>query len=63
MKKILLFIAFLLIPAISYAQPEITFDYLKFDFGVISQNEKANHLFEFQNTGDQDLIIEKVSAS
>jgi len=63
MKKILIFIAFLLVPAISYAQPEITFDSLKYDFGVISQDKKANHFFEFQNTGDQELVIQKVSSS
>lgn len=63
MKKLLLFIAFLLIPVISYAEPEITFDYLKYDLGVVGQYERITHVFEFQNTGDKDLIIEKLSAS
>jgi hypothetical protein len=52
----------LLMPILAYASPAIDFPELKHVFGQVGQG-KAEHFFEFFNRGDQDLIIEKVSAS
>jgi hypothetical protein len=48
---------------LAHAYPVIDFPELKHAFGTVGQEEKIEHFFEFVNRGDQDLIIEKVSAS
>jgi len=54
---------FLFLPAYSYAAPVISFIETVYDFGEIRQGEKVEHVFEFVNNGDQELIIEKVTSS
>lgn len=61
MKKMLLFVFLFLLPAISYAQPSVVFDAESFDFGTV-QGEAIEHTFDIQNRGDQELVIEKLSA-
>lgn len=34
-----------------------------FDFGAITQGEKAEHTFKFKNTGDHDLVIVSAKGS
>lgn len=63
MIRIILLLFILSLPSVAYPQPSISFNELKYDFGVISQDEKAGHIFEFTNNGDKDLIVEKVTAS
>ncbi len=64
MKKNILALLFLLIlPALSFAQPSIFFSEVIYDFGTVSQEDAVRHVFEFTNTGDQELIIETVSAT
>lgn len=63
MRDIFLLLFLLFFPAVSYSQPSISFDTLKHDFGIVSQNEKAEYIFEFINKGDQELVIKKLSAS
>ena len=53
----------ILLPVVSAAQPAIEFTSMKHSFGVIGSDRKAEHFFEFSNKGDQDLIVEKVTAS
>ena len=53
----------LLIASSSYAQPAISFSQLNFDFATIGQEDQVEHVFEFTNTGDQELVIEKLRAS
>jgi len=43
--------------------PVVSFESMKFDFGSIAQQTKADVKFEFTNTGKSDLIIRKVSSS
>jgi len=62
-KLILTVFMFLYLPAFSSAQPAIYFNEVRHDFGKISQNDKVEYVFEFSNTGNQTLIIEKVSPS
>ncbi|MEW6585483.1 MAG: DUF1573 domain-containing protein [Nitrospirota bacterium] len=61
MKRILLAIL-LLLPSLSYAQPSISFDAEKHNFGSVSALY-LEHAFVFTNTGNQDLIIESVTPS
>jgi hypothetical protein len=64
MKRIVLSISFLLLlPALSFAQPAIRFDEVSYDFGAVGQEDTVKHVFEFTNTGDQELVIEKASGS
>ena len=64
MKRILLSILFLLlVPALSFALPAIQFKEMSYDVGEVRQGDKAEHMFEFGNKGDQELVIEKLTAS
>ncbi len=64
MKRITASLLFILIvPALAYAQPSILFQAVNYDFGMVNQGDKIEHLFEFVNDGDAELVIEKVSGS
>ena len=64
MKKIIyLMTIILLLPVLSYAQPSLTFDSEEHDFGTVAPVDTIEHVFEVTNTGDQDLVIEKLSSS
>jgi hypothetical protein len=64
MKKIFFLMAvILLLPAMSYAQPAITFDAEEHDFGTIAPTDTIEHVFEFTNTGDKELVIQKLGSS
>jgi len=41
--------------------PYMTFKTPLYDFGTIKKGEKKTHIFEFTNTGEEDIIIELVS--
>ncbi len=45
------------------ALPQMTFDHLDFDFGVIFEGEEVVHKFKFTNTGGAPLVISDVSAT
>lgn len=53
----------LMLPSLSFALPAISFDVLNHDFGVVGQDDKVEYSFGFVNSGDQDLLITKVSSS
>jgi hypothetical protein len=63
MKKLLVLVFLVCFPAISFAQPAITFDKEQQDFGTISKSDSLGYAFEFTNTGTEDLIITKVAPS
>ena len=64
MYKILLTVCLLLsLPGLSHAAPAIHFDEVKHDFGSVGQHDRIEYVFEFSNTGDQALVIEKLTAS
>jgi hypothetical protein len=44
-------------------QAAIAFESTEFDFGEVDQGEKVEHIFSFKNTGNGNLIIEKVRSS
>ncbi|QSE99083.1 DUF1573 domain-containing protein [Fulvivirga lutea] len=43
--------------------PEITFQEEQFDFGDIHQGDKVEHVFAFENTGTEPLIITNVQTT
>jgi len=43
--------------------PKIEFEEKVFDFGELTQGEKAEHTFLLKNTGNSDLLIRKTKAS
>jgi len=64
MKRFVLSVFFLLlVSSFSHAQPVISFNHLSHDFATVGQEDKVEHVFEFANAGDQELVIEKVVAS
>jgi len=70
MKKLtFLFLLFIGVSAV-YAQsaekkdgPEITFEATTFDFGDIKQGDVVEHIFSFENTGNQPLIISNANTT
>lgn len=64
MKKAILFFATFFAISAVFAQttkstngPEITFEEQSYDFGDITQDDVVEHIFKFENTGKQPLII------
>jgi mono/diheme cytochrome c family protein len=53
----------LLAPSLSYAQPAVEFTEVDHDFGTVTNENKAEHVFEISNGGDEDLLIEKLVGS
>lgn len=43
--------------------PVISFEEDRFDFGDIYQGDKVEHVFEFENTGNEPLIITNVQTT
>jgi hypothetical protein len=71
MKKSIILLSAILFSLVTIAQegavltepvngPEITFSEKKYDFGDITQGEVVEHVFVFQNTGNQPLILSNV---
>lgn len=63
MLKVIYFIILLLIPSQAVSAPVVYFDSVRHDFGEVKQSEKPRYVFTFSNAGNEDLIVEKVSAS
>ncbi len=64
MKRAFLVVVFILMTqSLSYAQPVARFSQVEHDFGNVSERDKVEHDFELSNTGNEDLLIEKVVAS
>ncbi len=63
MRKIVLLIFLLIFPAIAYAQPSISFDAENYDFGAMPQGKAIEHTFEVSNTGNEELVIQKLIPS
>ncbi|MDH5610788.1 MAG: DUF1573 domain-containing protein [Cyclobacteriaceae bacterium] len=45
------------------AGPKITFKEAKYDFGNIKQGDMVEHVFEFENTGTEPLILSNVQTT
>ena len=44
-------------------QPKVVFDRTEFDFGEIEAGEEVEHVYTFKNTGEANLVVEKVHSS
>ncbi len=64
MKNFFLAAAFIfLAPSLSHAQPDALFPEVDHDFGTVAHLDTVQHDFEVSNTGNEDLIIEKLVTS
>ena len=54
---------FIIKPAVVFAAPDISVPANHFDFGAVKQGERVEHVFEVVNTGDEDLVIERLTGS
>jgi hypothetical protein len=64
MKKIKIVLLLVSLSAIIFAAPQIQFDISTHDFGELKEEEgPVTFDFEFTNTGDEPLKLEKVKAS
>lgn len=63
MKRFVLFFIAVLFPAMLFAQASISFDAEVFDAGTVAPGNPIEHVFVVTNTGDGDLVIEKIAAS
>lgn len=41
----------------------ISFEETEFDFGVVNEGERVNHVYKFTNTGEEDLVITNAKGS
>lgn len=62
MRRVLLLI-FIFFSTDVYAAPSIEFIAESHDFGEVEQGVGLEHVFEFKNSGADELIIEKLVAS
>jgi len=64
MKRIFFVVMFIfLTQSPSHAQPVTRFTNVDHDLGNVSEGDKTEYVFELSNTGDTDLLIEKVVAT
>lgn len=70
MKKLTLLFLLVIGVSAAFAQssekkdgPEITFEATTFDFGDIKQGDVVEHIFNFENTGNQPLIISNATTT
>ena len=62
-RTLLIVLLLLSLPALSYSQPAVHFNELRHDFGKVVQADSIAYVFEFSNTGNEPLIIEKLTSS
>ncbi len=63
MKTLFFLVLIVIFPASAYSQPSIAFDTDRHDFGIVSGGDMLEHTFHFTNSGDEELIIEKLVPS
>ncbi len=61
--KRLLIILVVLFPGLACAEPSISFESELHDFGTVRQGDFLEFAFEFTNTGTEDLLIGRLTAS
>jgi hypothetical protein len=61
--KIIIVTLLVLLPALVHAQPTIQFESETHDFGEVRQGAQLEHVFEFRNSGKEDLIISQLVPS
>ena len=61
--KRLIVILLLLLPALAYAQPSMKFVAESYDLGYVKQGVRLSYTFEFENVGNEDLVLGKLVPS
>jgi hypothetical protein len=56
------FILLLLVPTLSWADPQIVFNTEYNDFGDVRSGGPLEYAFEFSNAGSHELVVGKVKA-
>jgi len=62
MKRISIFLILATLLGNVFAQASIDFKEKIFDFGFVKEGEKAEHIFAFENNGDDTLLLSNVQA-
>ncbi len=63
MKRVIILILILAVSGFVYADPELTVDKRKINFGEIRSGKVVDLTFTFENTGDKTLVIKNVNTS
>lgn len=50
-------------PGAENPEPKFEFDQSVWDFGTINEGERVKHIYKFTNAGNEDLVINKVTAT
>lgn len=53
----------MLLPVAGPAAPLMSAPQVHFDFGVVKQGVKVEHDFEVENSGDEELVIQRLTGS
>jgi hypothetical protein len=61
--KRLLFLLVILFPCVVHAGPSVRFETELHDFGSVKQGDLLECKFEFANSGTEDLLIKRLTAS
>lgn len=62
-RTVLLLLMLLATAAAVQAGPRIEATQVRHDFGKVNAGERAEHVFEIRNNGDETLVIQKVQSS
>ena len=62
MKRFLIVLV-ILFPGLVHAGPSIQFESELHDFGAVKQGDVLEFAFEFTNTGTEELLIKRLTAS
>ena len=44
-------------------EPKFKFKHMEWDFGKVNEGEEVKHIYRFKNDGNEDLVINKVTAT
>jgi hypothetical protein len=61
--SMMIFALLFVVSGLAYASPKMEFDNTTFDFGEVYQGAKVRHVFQFVNTGEDLLKIDRVRSS
>ncbi|MCK4888533.1 MAG: DUF1573 domain-containing protein, partial [Candidatus Aminicenantes bacterium] len=63
MKRTIILLIIMIMAVVIHAGPEITFEKKKIDFGEITSGKVMDLVYNFENTGDETLIIKNINTS
>ena len=63
MKRTIVLLVIMIMAVVIHAGPEITFEKKKVEFGEITSGKVMDLVYNFENTGDETLIIKNINTS